>query len=557
MKAYRLTLAAAAVLAVAALTIAFVPEAQAAVAWLAAPHGYADMAQLAIAVPLATLRTNHADLVRRAEAKANEIKEGMPEADVTRITAEHDALVAEAETVQRQITEAETAEAAARANPNPANPVNPQQAAAAAVAAERTRAATIRDIGLRAGMPAADIQTAIDNGDTVEAVRTRAFDLLSQRSVPIASVRGGDLDETETRRAGMSEAIAFRMSQRAQDRVAVIAAPTERARPWAQMGIVEMAAEAIGHRGHLRTADQVDGVMRRAFLSTSDFPGIFGTAMNSRLLARYAAATPAYRLFCARYDAVDFRAMPIIRAGDFPTLQAVPQTGVIPAGSFSESKESLSVTPYGVTFNLSRAMFINDNLGAIEQILGSAGTRVTDWENVQAFASLTASSNLGPALLTDTYHVFDSSHHANYDSSGTAISVTSIGVGRADMMAQTSLDGIKLNLMPATLMTAPGKATIAEQIVTSITPAQSSNAVPDWMKRLQVAADANLSGNGWYLFADVNVAPCWVYGSLQGSQGPRLTTDDPFTIQGLSVKLEHDFGVAAIDYRGAYFNAGA
>jgi hypothetical protein len=120
------------------------------------------------------------------------------------------------------------------------------------------------------------------------------------------------------------------------------------------------------------------------------------------------------------------------------------------------------------------------------------------------------------------------------------------------MMGQTSLDGLKLNLQPVTLLTGATPLTVAEQLVTQITPAQSSNAVPDWMKRLQVRGDANIdSGNHWYLFADVASRPCWVYGMLEGSQGPRLTTDDPFTIQGLSVKLEHDFGVAAIDYRGA------
>ena len=502
-------------------------------------------------VPLTTLRTNHAELVQRAQALEASITDGLPEADVTRITGEHAELLRQAGELQRQITEAEVAERVA-APP----PANVQQAVNAGIAAERTRAATIRDIGARAGLPAADVQAAIDGDTTPDAFRVTAFNALSARSVPIAAVRGG-LEERDTLRRGLTDALIFRMSQRAADRVARIEAPSELGRRYVEMGIVEMAAEAIGHRGHIRTAAQVDDVMRRAFLSTSDFPGIFGNVINARLLARYQAATPAYRRFAAQYNANDFRAMNIIRAGDFPTLQAVPETGVIPAGSFSESKETMTVAPYGVTFNLSRAMFINDNLGAIEQILGSAGTRVTDWENAQVFTSLTSSSSTGPALLTDTFHVFDATHHANYTSSGTDITIANIGVGRADMMAQTSLDGLKLNLQPVTLLCGPAKATVAEQIVTSITPALVTSAVPDWMKRLIVVADANISGNGWYLFADPMSAPCWVWGMLEGSQGPRLTTDDPFTIQGLSVKLEHDFGVAAIDYRGAYFNAGA
>jgi hypothetical protein len=84
-----------------------------------------------------------------------------------------------------------------------------------------------------------------------------------------------------------------------------------------------------------------------------------------------------------------------------------------------------------------------------------------------------------------------------------------------------------------------------------------ANAQTDWLKRLMPVGDANITGNHWFLFADPSVAPCFVYGNLQGFEGPRLSTDDPFTVQGVEFKLEHDFGVAAIDYRGGYHNAGA
>jgi hypothetical protein len=32
---------------------------------------------------------------------------------------------------------------------------------------------------------------------------------------------------------------------------------------------------------------------------------------------------------------------------------------------------------------------------------------------------------------------------------------------------------------------------------------------------------------------------------------------DAWSVQGVKVKLEHDFGVAATDFRGGYRNAGA
>jgi hypothetical protein len=32
---------------------------------------------------------------------------------------------------------------------------------------------------------------------------------------------------------------------------------------------------------------------------------------------------------------------------------------------------------------------------------------------------------------------------------------------------------------------------------------------------------------------------------------------EPFGVQGVKINLEHDFGCGAIDYRGAYLNAGS
>ena len=77
-------------------------------------------------------------------------------------------------------------------------------------------------------------------------------------------------------------------------------------------------------------------------------------------------------------------------------------------------------------------------------------------------------------------------------------------------------------------------------------PLISMNAEP-------AVADANVTDTSWYIFSDPARLPCFVYGSLGG---PHTRTDSPFGIQGVKVSLEHDFGVGAIDWRGAYRNPG-
>lgn len=516
---------------------------------------------------LAGLRTKLTDLTTRAEQKLGEIKDDTAPEAARAIQSDHEAILAEITETRAAIVAAEAEEAEAarsqqqdetrrQADLTPAQQAVITAEVVRATSAERVRANEIRDICRRAGVADDVAQRHIDDGSTVQAARDAAWEEMVKRSnairifSPVASV---SLDETDTRRRGMRDAIVARLARAGGARDVEI---PEHARAYGEMGIAEMAAECVGYRGALRTPRQVTDVFERAFMTTSDFPAIFADSMNMRLLARYQVAAPAYRRFAIRYTAADFRKVNVVRAGDFPALQPVNEAGEIKSGSFSESKEEFQVFPYGVSFRLSRQMLINDQLGAIDQVLGSTGERVADWENAKAFAILLASNGAGPTLVTDNKRVFHADH-GNLTGAGTAISVASVGVGRASMMKQTTLDGIKANFAPATLLTGPDTLTVAEQLMTTLTPAQQSNAVPESIRRIVPIGDANIEGNAWYLFSDPMTAPCFAYGYLDGFEGPRLSSENVFDVQGMKVKLEHDFGFGAIDYRGGYRNAGA
>lgn len=571
-KLSHLTLAVVFTLAAGAAALAvFAPEAASAV--LSQPWPLSDLVGIdgfhAEPAALLALRARLADLEKRAKDKIAEIADDTAAEDARRIEGDHQAILSEIEQVRGEIAEAEEAEAAQsaqRSQPSgPATvasvqPADPEEISRRAIANERQRVADINALCRRHQMPAEFAQRQIETGASVADTRNAVLDELAKRSAeapsfPHVETGRGMQDEDDIRRRGMRDALAARMARAGgQGNVEIPA----HARAYGEMGLAEMAAECIGYRGTLRTAKEVHDVLSRAFghHTTSDFPGIFIDAMNTRLQARYEAAMPTYRRFSASNTTPDFRPTHVIRAGDFPALQPVGESGEIKAGTFSESKEQIKVDPFGVQFRLTRQMLINDQLGSIDQILGSTGDRVADWENSVMFALLLSNAAAGPTLLTDNTAMFHS-NHGNLAGSGAAISVASIGVGRAAMMKQTTLDGIKANFTPVLLLTGPDKITEAEQLVTTITPAQQSNAVPESIRRLQPIGDANIPGNAWYLFADPQVAPNFSYGYLDGFEGPRLTSEEGFDVQGLKVKLEHDFGVAGIDYRGGYRNPGA
>lgn len=456
-----------------------------------------------------------------------------------------------------------------------ATPVAPQPApvppASAPASAENRAAAAISARTVLALLQRADFfseralaEQLIESGESEEAIMRAVMEAHRVKSLAAGPIGGPRAqitrDEGETRRCGMVDALVARFARAAGERNTTI---PDHARDYGEMGLVEIAAECTGYRGPLRTTRHVNEVLDQAFTrsgfgghSTSDFPGILLDAMNKRLLVRYQSAAPSYRRFAAPYNAVDFRAQNVLRAGDFPSLLPVGENGEIKSGTFGESKEQFRVSPYGVRLNFSRVMIVNDNLFAIDQTLNSAGVRVSDWENAQAYASLTSASAAGPTLLTDSKAVFHTDH-GNLAGTGTAITVGSIGAGRAAMMKQTTIDGIKANFAPLTLLSGPDKATEAEQLITTITPATQGAAIPESVRRLTPVSDANITGYAWYLFADPLIAPTFVYGYLEGYEAPRLSSENEFGVQGMSVKLEHDFGVAAIDYRGGYRNPGS
>jgi hypothetical protein len=73
----------------------------------------------------------------------------------------------------------------------------------------------------------------------------------------------------------------------------------------------------------LRTVADKIGVITRAMHTVSDFPSIFENALNKTLQSQYMVQNPTYRMIAQRRTFNDFRAHPVVRASDLPTLQAV------------------------------------------------------------------------------------------------------------------------------------------------------------------------------------------------------------------------------------------
>lgn len=368
---------------------------------------------------------------------------------------------------------------------------------------------------------------------------------------------GTDHDSIQWRSEQMASAIAARASGKAVP---------ESARAFANMGFVDIGLELLkANRQDFGLDPRNRAEVIRLALTTSDFPNLLANASNKVLLPSYEAANVSYRMLCIRQDLPDFKSASVLNTGDFPTPLQVAEAGEIKLGYFSEQKNTVALGTYGRRLSFSRQALINDDLNSFGRVMGAYGQRIADFENAAFFTLL---GTVGPTLgdggaMFNATALTTAGGHANYTSSGTAISDTSITVGYALMAAQTGIgadnlgDGIKLNIQPKYLLAAPAKRNLAFQYTSSNYVPSAPTSMNSWAGQLTPVLDSNLSGNRWWLFADPAMFPNFAYGSLAGAPGPRVSTRAGFEIEGVEMRVAFDFYVGGIDWRGGYCNAGA
>jgi hypothetical protein len=319
----------------------------------------------------------------------------------------------------------------------------------------------------------------------------------------------------------------------------------------------DMVRELLTLHGNTAVPRDPVRLAERAFHTTSDFPLLLSAAANKMLLAAYAPAAPTYRQIFLRRDFRDFKPHRHLRVGDFPTLMPLLENGEIQAGTMSESQEIVLLQTFARRIRVTRQMLVNDDLGAFTDFASMIGRRVADFENATAYALVNLANGDGPTLTTGNAPVFATgATRANKAATGTVLNEDNIGAGRTAIMRQRSLDGLPISLgRSMRVLVGPGLELPALRLTTSITPANSGSVNP-YVGLLQPVVEPLIPNNRWYLFAEPPTTPVFVYGYLNGAEGPQVTTGPVSGVDGVEVSVLFDFGVGAIDWRGAWFNPG-
>ncbi len=436
---------------------------------------------------------------------------------------------------------------------------DPVQAAIAAMAERNTHVrgifAGFRDLG---GMPELESVCLADPTLSIEQVQAKVLAKVGAGASPLTPSGGrrveAGVDERDKMLEGMSNAVLARHGL----------AKAEAGNQYNGIKLQQAVRTCLARAGHTGL-DRLSGTQLAdrvfAMHGSSDFPLLVANTANKALRAAYDMAPQTWRTWCAVGEVSDFKANSRIQTGTFNSLAEIKPGGEYTYGSVGEEAESITAITKGKGLAMTRQLVVNDDLGVFigaARMMGFAAQRTV---NEDAYARLFAATTMsdGGALFNATA-VTTAGGHANYTSSGTAISAASLAVGRAAMALQKDKNlRTPLNLRPRFILVPEGKLQVAYDVLKPFVAASGgSNFVIDL--GLSLVSDANLDGNSstaWYLIADQNVAPVIEVDFLDGVQSPYVAEAIDWETDAMKLKVRLDYGVQAIDWRAGYKNAGA
>ncbi|UWQ10240.1 HK97 family phage prohead protease [Aliiroseovarius crassostreae] len=410
-----------------------------------------------------------------------------------------------------------------------------------------TRAA-IRQICRSAGMTAEQADDMIDRDLSITEARAEAFEAMQRRTparIRTAAPANDDPAVTMTRRA---DALYARVSGEA---------PTDEARPYMGETLRDMARAAVEASGQSTRGMDADTLFRAAMHTTSDFPQLLTSTGNRTLTAAYQAAqSPVKTALARRSTMADFRPGTRLKLSDIGTLEKVSESGEIKHTSRGEASESYALDTYATQFAISRKSLINDDLGAFRDWGSTAGRMAAETE-ANLILNLLLSN---PTMGEDNKALFHADHGNLADTplglGDAGAGLDALSAARLALRGMKALDGkTPINATPKFLLVGPEQETIAEQLLAEIAAATVEDVNP-FAKRLSLLVEPRITDNRWFVFADPATLPVLEYSYLSSAQGPQMASREGWDVLGMEFRVVLDFGCGAVDWRGAYMNAG-
>lgn len=426
-----------------------------------------------------------------------------------------------------------------RTDPAPAPAPQPVNDTQAEIAAERRRVADITALASQHALPDEQRNRLINDGATLDQARAAALEFLAaadRNRQPAPGNRVVFPDQT-TFSDAMASALLHRI---APARFQL----SEAAGEFRGLSLLDMAAECLQQVGV-----NTRGMSRRelagmAMQTTSDFPNVVADVANKILLAAYQAQPRTFLPLATQVTLSNFKSKHAIEIGGGSSLKQVNEHGEYERGTVSEGKRSYKLSTFGRIFAFSRQLLIDDDIGAIQQFMSQIGALAARKESEVVWGLVKAGS------------IF-SSGNKNI-AAGDHITEAALSEHRKLMRQMKGLDGEPINIVGKYLVVNSDRETEAQKILAAIL-ANASSAVNPFSNSLELIVEPlldDVSLNPWYTFADPSLVPTLEYAYLEGESGPYIETRNGFEVDGIQIKVRHDFGAGFVSHRGAIKNPG-
>lgn len=408
--------------------------------------------------------------------------------------------------------------------------------------------AGVRALAETAGLDRAWADAQLDSEVIdLDAVRAAAFEAMQTRTAPAGQIRahvGVDHTDPAIILERQAEALAQRMGG---------PAASDAAGQYIGMGFADYARDALTRAGERVEGHSPEALIRRAMMTTSDFPLLMEQGGTRVLSSAYQAAESPLKAIAARREVQDLRDVTILKMGEGSQLEEVTESGEIKSGTFGEGAESYSISTFAKLYSLSRKVLINDQFGAFGEMMRKLGQLAAATEANVLYSKLTQASGAGP-VMSDGVRLFHADH-GNLEAE--AFGLLGLAAGRQALRSQKGLDGVTpVGVTPKYLVVGPELETQAEQILATLAAAKVEDQNV-FAGKLTLVIEPRIENDGWYLFGDQTNAPVLEIAYLASAPGPQIESREGWDVLGREFRVVHDLGVGAVDFRGVYHSTGA
>jgi ATP-dependent protease ClpP protease subunit len=314
------------------------------------------------------------------------------------------------------------------------------------------------------------------------------------------------------------------------------------------MPLFELARASLQDRGVSLSGMNKMEIAATAFThSKSDFASILIDAANKSMLKGWDESPETFDKWTRAGNLPDFRPGHRVGLEAFPTLRKVLPGAEYKYVTLNDRGEEIVLLTYGELFSINREAIINDDLGVLDTIPAGMARAAKATIGDLVYAVLT-----GNPALSDGIPLFDDAH-GNLISGD--LSIDTLSTARSTMRRQRSSSGRILNIAPAFVIVPVAQETLAEQLLKSVSlPGAEYNAGVSnpFQNKLSIIAEPRLdeaSEADWFLSAEKGRDTIEV-AYLGGKARPHLEAQSGFTVDGVTMKVRIDAGVAPMDYRG-------